>query len=1026
MNDVKDAKYSRLEIGLKKDLFDSDGMVVINKAKNIGIELTDVRKVNVLSLVGDLNDEQKEEYRLSMTNPVTQDSSYSPLFKNNEADWFIHNAWKPGVKDNEGATALEQIVDIFSEEYKDTEVYFSKIYAIKGDNLTKEKVDKISLELSNDIVQTYKNIENINWDNNIGIGEHRPKVILNHEPGLDTIPLEKLTSEFLQKYSDDRSLALNSRDIPIIIDYFNDPKILEKRALVGLKDPTDVELEYIAQARSDHCNHNTFGGKFNYFNLGSSRKNEGDIYDDLFKICIKDPTLKLKDEKDHVISVLWDNAGVARFDENNNYVITGETHNSPSNMEAYGGAITGIVGVYRDPMGTGIGSKIIFGSFGYCTADPNIDSDLEAKLHPRQLLDGVIDGVKDGGNKSGNPTIMGKTLFHSNYLGKSLVFVTTGGIMPSVINGEPSHEKEIALGDLMVMSGGRVGKDGIHGVTAASEENTENTPAGHVQIGDPYTQKKMHDFLLDARDEGLSRFITDNGGGGLSSSIGETTREINTDGFSGGSFEIDKVPLKYEGLDLWEIWVSESQERMTIAVKPECIDRFMELSKQHGVESTVIGKYNSDNALHMTYNGKSIAYITSDFLEQGFPQWKFTAEWTPPKMRGLYEPVIGSTKDQGKLLETMLTRPNICSKEYIFRQKDHEVQGTSVIKPLVGVGDDGVSGDIPSDAAIIRPILGSNKGLVFAQTLNPEYSKIDAKHMTTATIDEGVRGAIAVGGNLDEIGGLDNFCWPCIESDAVKNPDGKFKAAQLVRANLALKEACETYEIPLLSGKDSMYVDGHPTHSATGVKKKVSGLETMQFVVTTTIDDVANCITSDAKEAHNLIYLVGETKNELGASEFYSMLDETGLNVPKTDMKANMEMYKTFVDVRDKGYMTSIKNVSQKNGLLVDLVLMAAGGNLGFYMDLNKVNAVDCPLDEQILYSGSTGRMLVEVTPENQENFEKGMGDYAKAIGAFNDVFQVYVKNRNDDIIIEKDIMDLKKIWKESFKDQSYIVREKQ
>lgn len=1023
---MKDTEYSRLEIGLKRDLFDSDGMGVINKAKNIGIELSSARKINVLSQVGSLTDEQKEEFRLSMTNPVTQVSSYSPLFNNMDADWFIHKAWKPGVKDNEGATALEEIVDMFGEEYKDTEVYFSEIYAINGNNLTKEMVDKISLELSNDIVQTYKNIEDIKWDNKVGIGEHRPKVILNHEPQLDTIPLEKLTSEFLQKYSDDRSLALNPRDIPIIINYFNDPKILEKRAKVGLKDPTDVELEYIAQARSDHCNHNTFGGKFNYFDLGSSKKNEGEIIDDLFKICIKDPTLKLKDEKDHVVSVLWDNAGVARFDEENNYVITGETHNSPSNMEAYGGAITGIVGVYRDPMGTGLGSKIILGSFGYCTADPNIDSNLEAKLHPRQLLDGVIDGVKDGGNKSGNPTIMGKTLFHSNYLGKSLVFVTTGGIMPSVINGELSHEKEIAPGDLMVMSGGRVGKDGIHGVTAASEEITENTPAGHVQIGDPYTQKKMHDFLLVARDRGYFRFITDNGGGGLSSSIGETTRENNTDGFSGGLFEIDKVPLKYEGLDMWEIWVSESQERMTIAVKPEYKNDFMELSKQHGVESTVIGKYNSDNALHITYKGESVAYITTDFLEQGFPQWEFDAEWIPPKMRGLYEPVIGSTNNQGKLLETMLSRPNICSKEYIFRQKDHEVQGTSVIKPLVGVGDDGVSGDIPSDAAIIRPILTSDKGLVFTQTLNPEYSKIDALHMVTSTIDEAVRNVIAVGGNLDEIGGLDNFCWPCIEYDAVKNPDGKFKAAQLVRANLALKEACETYEIPLLSGKDSMYVDGHPEHSTTGVRKKVSGLETMQFSITTTIDDVANCITSDAKEAGNLIYLVGKTKNELGASEFYSMLDETGLNVPETDMKANMEMYKTFVGVRDKGYMASIKNVSQKNGLLVDLVLMAAGGNLGFEMDLHRVNTVGCSLDEQILYSGSTGRMLVEVTPENQKNFEKEMGAYVKLIGNFNFDQSVHVLSKNDEEIIDTNIMDLKKVYKEPFKDQSYIVREKQ
>ncbi|GAF90723.1 unnamed protein product, partial [marine sediment metagenome] len=265
----------------------------------------------------------------------------------------------------------------------------------------------------------------------------------------------------------------------------------------GLDLPTDVELEFISQARSDHCNHNTFRGLFRYHDMATNHK---EIVDNLFKTCIESPTLEIKEKKDWVISVLWDNAGVGRFDENHYYVITGETHNSPSNMEAYGGAITGIVGIYRDPLGTGKGSKLILGTYGFCVGPREYDRELKPHLHPRRLLDGIIEGVKDGGNKSGIPTPYGQVLFDQSYMGKCLVFVTAMGIMPATVDRKSSHLKKTNPGDLIVMCGGRVGKDGIHGVTAASLTYSETTPAGHVQIGDPYTQKKMHDFLLEARD----------------------------------------------------------------------------------------------------------------------------------------------------------------------------------------------------------------------------------------------------------------------------------------------------------------------------------------------------------------------------------------------------------------------------------------------------------------------------------------------------------------------------------------------
>ena len=403
-------------------------------------------------------------------------------------------------------------------------------------------LNKIAGELlANDIIQQWKIIPAKDWNAESGIGFVIPKVRLDHTPTVRTIPVD--SDESLMTISVERNLALNPNDIPTIRAYFMDKAVQAERARVGLSDPTDIELEYISQARSDHCNHNTFRGLFHYRDLATG---QSERVDNLFKTCIEAPTLALKEQKPWVVSVLWDNAGAGRFDDEHYYVITGETHNSPSNMEAYGGAITGIVGVYRDPLGTGKGSRLVMGSYGYCVGPRDYNGELKPHLHPRRLLDGVIEGVRDGGNKSGIPTTFGQVIFDPGYLGKCLVFVTAVGIMPSQIKSEPAEQKRTSPGDLVIMCGGRVGKDGIHGVTAASETFSEHTPAGHVQIGDPYTQKKMHDFLLEARDRGLIRFITDNGGGGLSSSVGESARFSN-----GCEIELDKVPLKYAGLDQW-------------------------------------------------------------------------------------------------------------------------------------------------------------------------------------------------------------------------------------------------------------------------------------------------------------------------------------------------------------------------------------------------------------------------------------------------------------------------------------------
>ncbi len=993
---------ARLEVRLNKDLLDAEGAGIRRKAREyFNLDVDEVRIIRVLTLDVHLSPVQMEQIRTEIfTNPVVEESSFSPIARN--FDWLIWVGLRPGVRDNAGSTAVEAIEDLLGIEFgPDENVYTSKLVEIRG-TLSEDQVTRIAGQLlANEIIQHWKVFSSENWNPETGIGFMVPKVILNHEPKVSTISIG--SDQELKDISLKRNLALQDRDIPIIRNYFLRQDVLEERKKVGLQLPTDVELEYISQARSDHCNHNTFRGLFRYHDLETGGK---ETINSLFKTCIEAPTLSIASRKDWVKSVLWDNAGVGRFDDDHYYVITGETHNSPSNMEAYGGAITGIVGIYRDPMGTGKGSKLILGMYGFCVGQRNYNGELTPHLHPRRLLDGVIEGVRDGGNKSGIPTPYGLLLFDEGYMGKCLVFVTAIGMMPAVVDGKPSYEKKTKPGDLIIMSGGRVGKDGIHGVTAASETYSEHTPAGHVQIGDPYTQKKMHDFLLEAREEGLIAYITDNGGGGLSSSVGESSRFSN-----GCVVHLDKVPLKYEGLDQWEIWVSESQERMTIAVEPGHLARFMALSRKHAVESTVIGEYTDSGYLHLLYGGKTCAYIRMDLLESDFPQWEFDAEWIPPQLRGLTEPVISEPGDHGFLLHAMLSRPNLCARNWIARQYDHEVQGGSVIKPLVGR-----QRDVPTDAGVIRPLLESNRGLAFSQALIPFYSEIDTYHMTAAVIDEAVRKVLAVGGDPDQIAGVDNFCWPTIEYHAIKNPDGKYKAAQLVRSNRALRDYCTAYGIPLLSGKDSMYIDGN-LEGPYGERRKVSGLPTLLFTATTVIPDITRCVTMDVKFPGDLVYVLGETGNELGASEFYQRMDKTGLNVPVVEASKLLPQYHALYRAISNGLVSSCHAVT-RGGLAIHLTMAAMGGELGINIDLGKVPEAGGLTTTQLLYSESCGRFVITVAPENAGPFENMFsGMCINQVGVVTESPVVVFKDKNGGNILQEDINGLKRSWKKPFGD---------
>ncbi|MFH1058827.1 MAG: phosphoribosylformylglycinamidine synthase subunit PurS [Pseudomonadota bacterium] len=994
----------RLEIGLKPELNDPAGRGLMAKARAyLGLNLEAARVLRVLTFDTKLTPNELERVRARIfTNPVTEVSSFLPLADEvlPDFDWALWVGYRPGVRDNEGATALEAMADVLGRGFgPDEAVYSSRLYLVRAPRLAKEQVLAICSELlANPIIQTWRVHPRAGWDRQTGVGIVLPRVELKHSPSVATLAVP--SDDALLTLSEARHLFLNPADVPVIRAYFNDPAVRAARAAVGLDAPTAVELEYVSQARSDHCNHNTFNGRFLYRDLATGEALE---VDNLFRTCIKDPTLALAADRPWVVSVLWDNAGVARLDETHNYVITAETHNSPSNMEAYGGAITGIVGVYRDPMGTGLGSKLVAGMWGFCVGPRDYDGELKPVLHPRRLLDGIVEGVRDGGNKSGIPTALGLLNFDPRYIGKCLVFVGAIGVMPATVAGQPSHEKKTSPGELVFMCGGRVGADGIHGVTASSAGYSEHTPAGHVQIGDPYTQKKMMDFLLEARDAGLIPYITDNGGGGLSSSVGESARLS-----PGAEVDLKKVPLKYAGLDPWQIWVSESQERMTVAVRPDDAAAFLACADKHGVEATAIGRYTGDGKLKLTWGDQVCAYVDVEFLEKGFPQWEFAAEWTPPAARGLAEPVLGPPADCSGLLLDLLDSPNLCSRAWINRQYDHEVQGTSVIKPFVGRGR-----DVPAEAAVMLPVLTGRAGLAMAQVLLTEYGDIDTYHMVTASVEEGLRRVTAVGGDPDQVGGVDNFCWPSIQHDPRENPDGRYKAAQLVRACWALKDACLGLGIPLLSGKDSMYVDGK-LRARHGLTRRVSGPPTMMFTATAPVQRLERAQSLEPKLAGDAVYVLGATRDELGGSALYNLLDQVGLNVPRTDFARSLKLCRAVSRGLDAGLLASVCVVS-RGGLAYALARMVLAAGLGLTVDLAGLAGDNGLNPLQKLFSESTGRLVVSLDPARAGELEQMLDDIACArVGQVVRDKRLVVKD-GDAKVLELAIADMRRAFGRRF-----------
>jgi len=984
----------RVEIGLKPKIRDARGEKIKGRIiDNLNIAVDSVRTVDVYTVDAALSAGEIEKVAAGpFLDPIIQEYSIGKPLRQ-EFDWAIEVGYKPGVTDNVGRTAREAVELLLQRKFSPQEgVYTSVLYFIKG-GLTRSQAESIATGLlANTLIQRFEIQDRETWNPEIGISLPIPRVTGRNEVRVEEVNL-KVSDEELMRISSRRVLALSLKEMKALQNYARDPGRLEKRKKVGLgENLTDCEVEALAQTWSEHCKHKIFNGLIDYTD------EEGKVHriDSLFDTYIKrstDEICKAMGEKDWCVSVFKDNAGVIRFNEGWNLVFKVETHNSPSALDPYGGALTGIVGVNRDPFGTGKGAKLIFNVDTFCFAPPDYAKPLPPRLlHPKRIYEGVREGVEHGGNKSGIPTVNGSILFDDRYAGKPLVYCGTGGIMPRMIQGEPSHQKKAEPGDRIVMTGGRIGKDGIHGATFSSEELHEESPTSAVQIGDPITQKRMTDFLLRARDECLYHAITDNGAGGLSSSVGEMARDSN-----GCRMDLERAPLKYAGLDPWEILLSEAQERMTLAVPPEKIDRFMELARRMEVEATILGEFTDAGEFHVLYDGKTVCYVDMEFLHNGYPNMEMRARW---EKKSYPEPHSPDTRDLTPALKKVLSRYNVCSKESVIRQYDHEVQGGTVIKPLVGALNDG-----PGDATILRPLLETWEGVVISSGICPRYSDIDTYHMMACAIDEGIRNNIAVGGNLKHMAGLDNFCW-CDPIQSEKTPDGEYKLAQLVRANMALYDYTRAFGVPCISGKDSMkndYLIG---------STKISIPPTVLFSVVSVIPDVRKSVTMDAKRAQDSVYVLGETLPEMGASEYFALHGFIGNQVPRVDAQRAKKLYEALGMAIEKGLVASCHDCSD-GGLGVAMAETAFGGALGMEIDLRRVPSSGVNRNDVLLFSESQSRFVVTVHPENQKAFEDSLkGNTFAPVGRIIAGKDFTVIGLQGAVVIRADIFDLKETWK--------------
>lgn len=988
----------RIEVFYKKD--DPRGSAVKEKFIRLGYSIDKVYLADNYLLDINADDRDINNAAGILIQPVTQSYTVNKPYIPESFDYCIEIGFLPGVTDNVSHTVRESLEDLFKRKLDaENSVFYTTSYFFKG-SLNPDIISAIGRELFNPLIQRIKILSRDEYIKNNGMGHEIPVVHIFEYPGVDQVNLD-VSDESLQILGRDGiensdgtrrgPLALDMLSMSAIKDYFHKE---EKRK------PTDIELESIAQTWSEHCKHTIFAASI-----------DDDTPAGIYKTYIREATAKIRKEKgdrDFCVSVFTDNSGGIDFDEN--YIISDkvETHNSPSALDPFGGAITGIVGVNRDSIGFGMGAKPVANRYGFCFADPEDNAPVyktkseESKLlSPRRIMEGVVHGVNAGGNTSGIPTPQGFIYFDERYKGKPLVFVGTIGLMPKKTAGRSSVEKSAKDGDSIVIVGGRVGKDGIHGATFSSEALSSGSPATAVQIGDPITQKKLSDAIVkEARDAGLYNSITDNGAGGLSCSVAEMAKECG-----GFVVDLEKIPLKYHGLSPWQIWVSESQERMTLSVPENKTAEFISLMNKRGVETAVIGKFTSSGRGIVYFQGKEIFNLKLDFLHDGLPKKKLVTE----KRNTDLKPVeFSEPQNRKEVFLEMLSRLNLCSFEYISTQYDHEVQGNSVTKPLQG------KGRVNSNVTVIRPLLTSNRGVVLSQGLYPSYSDIDTYWMAACSIDTAVRNAISAGGSLDHLAILDNFCW-CDSN----NP---YRLWQLKNAGRACYDFAVAYGTPYISGKDSMFND-FKGYDENFNSINISIPPTLLISSIGVISDITRAVTLDFKCPGDLIYLAGVTNDETGGSEYNALIGEklngkkfTGTNIPVVDSAVSKKLYRAMESAINQRLAASCVSI-ERGGLAISAAKSSIGGLLGCSLDLSKINGNSIKRNDTVLYSESQGRFLVSVNPENRDSFEKLFPDLPLSmIGTVNSGDSFTIRGISGEKLIESGLQEMEYNYKKTLK----------
>lgn len=934
------------------------------------------RIVDVYTIEHDIeNPANVQALSKSFVNPVTQ--KLMQPGDEGDFDWAVEIGFLPGVTDNIGHTVSELSTLTLNDNQP---VYSSQVIYLKG-MLDEADVKNIAASLHNPLIQRAAIKPVTQYKKDGGMDVVVPKVRLSNDHLVaDDIDLNISDAELAAIGKDGIKNADGTRRGPLGMSLLYMQAVQAYFKKIG-RPAKDIEIETLAQTWSEHCKHTIFASPID------------DVKDGLYKHYIKRATQEIRaarGKNDICVSVFKDNSGGIVFDDK--WLITDkvETHNSPSALDPFGGAITGIVGVNRDCLGFGQGAKPVLNRYGFCLADPNSKPDfyrgkgkVNKALSPATIMKGVIHGVNHGGNCSGIPTPQGFLYFDDRYAGKPLVFAGTVGLIPREINGRKAHEKCAQVGDYIVMVGGKVGRDGIHGATFSSVALDEGSPATAVQIGDPITQKKFSDAIIkDIRELGLYNAITDNGAGGLSSSVGEMGGDTN-----GFTVELEKVPLKYPGMQPWEIWISESQERMTMAVPPKNIEKLQSLLEKRGCESWVIGTFTDSGKCHVTWHGETVMEIDMDFLHDGVPETPLTTTFT---RGGDPEPDIAPPTNYSITLLGMLSRLNICSKEFVATQYDHNVQGSAVLGPLQG------KGRVFAEGTVSRPVLNNPRGVVLSQGLAPRYSDIDTYHMASASLDIAVRNAVAAGCPIDHLAILDNFCW-CSSEDAER-------LGQLKRACEAIYDFAVLYGTPFISGKDSMFND-FKGYDGNDNPVKISIPPTLLVSGIGVVEDVDQAVSLDPKMAGDLVYILGKTRDELGGSEYYAMHGYTGSNVPETHGQGNLAIYKAITKANKNRWIASALPVTL-GGLGITLAKKCIASGLG--MDLRLLSTL--PLDK-FLFSESTGRVVITINPKNKQDIEFLFGDDAHFLGTVTDKSVLSIDG------IETSIADLETAYKAPLKD---------